>query len=248
MTTGNGRTARSEHRGVRLDEVSVRFGRTVALHPLSLDIGRGEFRFLTGKNGSGKTTLLRVLSGVRKPSGGSRSGPARSAYVPAAAGPPPLAVSTWLRKMPSPHREDPSEALSLLDELGFDGNLSRSCRSLSFGNLRKLLLAEALTSGESLIVIDEATAGLDPVGTERLVDIVHRKVESGTTVVVADQLNRHALRVGPVLVLQRGRCVRNAAEADVETTVRLVGPSDRSQQLIDLAKTVGFRPMKREDS
>ncbi len=232
---------------VRLQEAAVRFGAHTAVQPLTLDVGPGELLSVGGHNGSGKTTLLRLMAGVVKPSSGTRAGPKRAAYVPAAVQPPPMPVQQWLSSIPRPRRSDPASAIAGLDRLGFRGSLAKSCRALSFGNLRKLLLVEAFSSGEDLVVIDEATSGLDRPGTEGLVELVTEAMDQGIAVVAADQYGRRALRFGTPLFLDGGRAVEPEGEGDdpLQAVLRLSGPPERVEQMLAAAAEFGFSAQRR---
>lgn len=148
----------SESATVRLVDVTVRYGRLTVLRDVDFAVEPGECVAVSGANGVGKTTLLRALAGVFRPNAGRRVGPRTCAYVPATVEHTPVTAGHWLAGMPRSARADPHV---MLEALGFDGDLRAPCRALSFGNSRKLLLAEALSSGEQFVVIDEVSAGLD---------------------------------------------------------------------------------------
>ena len=151
-----------------LRDVSVRFGRRTVLSEVTVALQRGEVVGLRGANGSGKTTLLRVLAGVLRPSSGVRVQRPSVAFVPAAVMPPPVSAEHWLVGVRR-HRSGWSDAL---EQLCFDGDRSAPCRVLSLGNFRKVLLADALTSGADVVVLDEATVGLDDRGRAGVITLV----------------------------------------------------------------------------
>jgi energy-coupling factor transporter ATP-binding protein EcfA2 len=146
-------------------------------------------------------------------------------------------AGVWLDSIPRRQRIDPRQAL---EQLGFDGDLTKPCRALSFGNWRKLLLAEALSSGERLIVIDEATAGLDQVGVAGLAALISSLQATGTAFVVADQEQRISSTADATYRLERGR-VRHQQAGD-EVTVRMTGPSTGLPELLTRAEALGFSP------
>ena len=77
-----------------------------------------------------------------------------------------------------------SDALELL---GFDGDRTAPCRALSLGNLRKIFIADALTAAVDVILLDEATMGLDDRGRSALVELVAAAARRGTAVMQAEQ-------------------------------------------------------------
>ncbi len=222
------------------DQVVVRYGRHVVLKSVSASFGGGEVVAVRGANGSGKTTLLRMSVNAFKPNSGHRVGPARSAYVPATISPPSLAAGTWLKALPRPRRGDPNLAL---EHLGFDGNLAASCRTLSFGNLRKLLLAEALTSGEQLIVIDEISAGLDDRGLEGLENMIRELKGQGRAIILADQQSRPIPGADRTIRISNGALAEEAAGQDQMTEMTLRGPQQRVTELVEEAAELGFIPV-----
>jgi ABC-type Mn2+/Zn2+ transport system ATPase subunit len=227
---------------VVLSDVVVRFGRTVVLDRVSLSLGPGDLVGIRGSNGAGKTTLLRLLVNAYRPTAGTRRGPRRSAYVPAVIEPPALAAGVWLTRVPRPQRSDAGGALDALD---FDGDLGAPCRELSFGNLRKLMLAEAFSSGEQLVVVDEVSAGLDDAGLAGVRTLVDRARSSARTVVLADQQSR-PFPAGTSVIRVAGGVLHPESD-DAETgSVILRGPVAARPELLERANELGFAPV--EDS
>ncbi len=225
---------------VAVERATVRFGGLVVLDEVSLSCGAAQVVCVRGSNGAGKTTLLRLLAGVLRPSAGTRVGPRTCAYVPASLTPPSLSAQGWLRGVRARRREDPFAAL---EQLEFRGDLSRSCRTLSFGNLRKLLLADALSSAASLIVIDEAPAALDAEGRAGMARLIVANRDRGAAVVVAAQ-ERQAIEEADIVVWVGNRVLRETTAAtrseDVELTFR--GPSSHRNELTRAAEEFGYRP------
>jgi ABC-type multidrug transport system ATPase subunit len=224
---------------VRLDRATARFGRLVVLRDVSLSLRAGALTCVTGANGAGKTTLLRVLAGVRPPSAGARHGPATCAYVPAELTPPSLSPRRWL---PGVCRRRDTDPFAALGQLGFEGDLSASCRELSFGNLRKVLLADALSRGCDLVVVDEMRIGLDAAGLRGLAELVGTACARGAAVVVAVQEGEPVEAVDRSLVVRDGTVADVGADGvvpDIELTFR--GPSDRGTSLTQAAERLGFR-------
>ncbi len=160
---------------ITTDQLSKRFGRTIALDRLTLEVDRGEVFGFLGPNGAGKTTTVRLLLGLLKPtSGGARvlgldawGDPtrlhARVAYVPGEfAIWPQLTGGEMLELLGSLHGFTDDD---YRDELcgRFDFDPSRRGRSYSKGNRQKIAVIAALMTRAELFVLDEPTAGLDPL-------------------------------------------------------------------------------------
>lgn len=220
---------------VALVGAGVRFGTAVVLDGIDFSVAPGECVSISGANGSGKTTLLRVLAGVFRPNSGRRVGPPSCAYVPAVVGHTSIAAGPWLAGIPRTKRTDPHP---ILEALGFDGDLGNDCRALSFGNARKLLLAEALSSGEQLIVVDEASAGLDQRGLGGLFEAIAALRSAGRSFVLADQQSRPVL-IADVSFVVGGGAIRPKGRGHT-ATVRMTGPGENLDALTVRANDLGF--------
>jgi len=224
---------------VRLESAAVRFGRRVVLHDISVALHAGELACVRGANGAGKTTLLRLVAGVVRPTPGTRVGPRACAYVPPALSPPSLSAQHWLRSV---HRTRSSDPFAVLADLGFDGDVRASCRSLSFGNLRKVLLADAFSRRQYLVVVDEPLVGLDHRGREGLNALVGRTRTEGTTVLFAVQDDEIVVGVDRPFIVRDGG-LHDGRDDDADTHVTLRGPIRTRRQLLDDAARLGYRPI-----
>jgi ABC-type Mn2+/Zn2+ transport system ATPase subunit len=224
---------------VRLDGVTVRFGRHHVLRDVSLVIPEGEHACVRGANGAGKTTLLRLVAGAIRPTRGARRGPGSCAYVPPSLAPPTMSASGWLRGVRRVRIGDPEAALATL---GFDGNTATSCRELSFGNLRKVLLADVFTSAATLIAIDEVHVGLDHAGRSGLEQLIAAARSRRATVLVAAQDDDGVDGLDRTIVVGDGHV--RAASGNGLDVVRhtLCGPRAAEAELLDAAERLGFRP------
>ena len=223
---------------VRLDAVEVRLGGTPVLHDVTFEVRVGEHVCVRGANGAGKTTLLRLVAGALRPARGRRTGPRSCAYVPPALAPPSISVASWLRGVRRERVDDPWSALA---RLGFDDDGRSSCRALSFGNLRKMLLADAFTSAAPLLAIDEVHVGLDHTGRRGLEELVAVARARGAGVVVAAQDDDAVDGADRTLVIAAGRVAEQSPDGFVRRTLR--GPRTAESKLLDAAERLGFRPV-----
>ena len=203
----------------------------------NLAIARGEIIRVSGPNGAGKTTLLRVAANMLRPAKGRRIGRPRLAYVPAAVEPPLLPAGVWLAGLRRTRRVSPAE---LLEQLGFDGAPGRPCRELSFGNLRKVLLADAFSSLADLIVIDEATEGLDSRGAAAVLELMLGTRHRGGSVLFAEQQTRRMVGADRLVSVRHGTLVVESLSAG-DVTVSLRGPANALTELTRGAEALGFR-------
>ena len=126
--------------------------------------------------------------------------------------------------------------------LGFDDDSRSSCRELSFGNLRKVLLADAFTSAAPLLAIDEVHVGLDHTGRGGLEELVAAARARGAGVVVAAQDDDAVDGADRTLVIADGRVAEQSTpDALVRRTLR--GPRTAESALLDAAERLGFFPV-----
>ncbi|EMI55046.1 ABC transporter ATP-binding protein [Rhodopirellula sallentina] len=182
----------------------LRRGDVHALRGVSLQADRGQVFGLLGPNGAGKTTLIKILLGVIRSTGGRASLfglPAGSAEARSRVGylPESLRVDrhhtarSALRFYGKLSRLD-SDTIGqrsddLLELVGLKGRDRESVRRFSKGMLQRLGLAQALMHDPDLLILDEPTDGLDPVGRSEVRRVIERLRDAGKTIF----LNSHIL-------------------------------------------------------
>src|SRR3954466_13245161 len=175
-----------------------------ALLDLDLTIHRGEVFGLLGPNGSGKSTTIKLLLGLIFPSRGSASvlGEAagstvineRIGFLPEESylyrflnGEETLHFYGRLFKIP--RKELKRRVPALLDTVGLDEKArKRKLREYSKGMARRIGLAQALINNPDLILLDEPTTGLDPIGTREMKDLILSLKNQGKTVLLCSHL------------------------------------------------------------
>lgn len=182
----------------------LRRGDVVALRGVTLSVGAGQVFGLLGPNGAGKTTLIKILLGVIRSTGGSASLfglPAGSSAARSRVGylPESLRVDrhhtarSALKFYGRLSGLDAATIRSRSDELlrvvGLDGRDRESVRQFSKGMLQRLGLAQALMHDPDLLILDEPTDGLDPVGRSEVRRVIERLRDEGKTIF----LNSHIL-------------------------------------------------------
>lgn len=220
---------------IAIAEGVVAMGDRVLIDRLDLRVDPGSCVMIRGANGSGKTTLLRCLAGVKALKSGAKIGVERCAYVPAGWSTGGVSARRWLTCIP--RRVSSNGVDRCLERLGFEGSLDADWRELSYGNRRKLALAEAFASGEALVVIDELLAGLDRQGRLGLGALITDHLAAGRAIVVAEQDDVWVgWPVAEYRIIDRQLVQQNPlADAAATRTVTLSGTDDALARYLDSA-------------
>jgi len=156
--------------------LSIRVGSQEILKQVDLEIERGEIVTIVGPNGSGKTTLLRAIIGALSPSSGQivRAPKLTVGYVPQRLHIDATFPMTVARFMSMPRAPGKSACNAALQEAGVPDLSSRQMSELSGGQMQRVMLARALIGQPDLLILDEATQGLDQPGSAAF----YRQIES----------------------------------------------------------------------
>jgi len=211
---------------------------TTALAEIRFDVQKGEFCGILGANGSGKTTLLKVMDGLIKEYTGrvlldgdevTRLKPrdiyrkvglvfqnpddqlfAHTVFEDVAFGP---------RNMDFAEDEVQRRVNAALVSVEMADYAGKQINALSYGQKKRACIAGLLAMGHEILLLDEPTAGLDPMGEYRMMEILTRlNREEGVTIVMAT----HSVDLVPLFlhrlhILSRGRIVRSGAPEKVFT-------------------------------
>ena len=169
----------SDMRLVTLTNATIRHSGTPALDNIAFHIDKGEIVTILGPNGSGKSTLLRAIIGALPLSDGTleRAEGLRIGYVPQKLHIDPTLPLTVKRFLNLPVRISDSAAKAALTDAGVPGLINRQMTGLSGGQMQRVLLARALLAKPDLLILDEATQGLDQPGSAAF----YQKIETVRT-------------------------------------------------------------------
>jgi ABC-type Mn2+/Zn2+ transport system ATPase subunit len=184
---------------LRLDDVTVRYGRTVAVERASLVVDQGELIALVGPNGAGKSTLFRAALGLVPYQGtivvhqtrrrGVAFVPQRldvDLDFPIAAG---QVVATGRRALTArrilPSPSDRAAIARCMARVGLAGMEKRPLGALSGGEVQRVLVARALAQEPSVMLLDEPLSGVDAAATASLVELFARLADDGAAIVVS---------------------------------------------------------------
>jgi len=182
-------------------DVAFAYENQIVVADLNFNINQGEYLCIIGENGSGKTTLIKGLLGLKKPATGTiTAGDGLKAnqigYVPqqtlaqkdfpASVGEVVLSGCLNSRGLkPGYGEKEKQRALDNMKLLGISELKNRCYRELSGGQQQRVLLARSLCATSTLLLLDEPTAGLDPIATEDFYGILKNLNENhGITIIM----------------------------------------------------------------
>jgi ABC-2 type transport system ATP-binding protein len=241
---------------VEIADLRKSYGGVEALAGLNLRVPRGAICGLLGRNGAGKTTALKTLLGMTRPTSGTIRAHGFAADVPE--------QSLEIRRRTSfvSEERDLYSSMSVAGIVGFASGLyprwradlskeylrkldlpaDRLVKHLSRGMRTKLAWLLALSAGTELVVLDEPTAGLDPVATEELLQLLVGHVAAGGVTVL---LSTHQLAdveqiADHVAIVDRGRALVDAPLDDLRASYRRVQAvfADEAPQIAFAARGV----------
>jgi branched-chain amino acid transport system ATP-binding protein len=231
---------------LRVVSLTKSFGGFVALDNISLEIRKGERFGLIGPNGSGKTTLVNCISGVLRPNQGNvllrdeditqlppslraRRGIARSFQIPR-----PFRSMTVLENLmvaldfaagrpalePAAHRRD--VAMSILTRIGLVTKADALSTALTQVDLRKMELARALAMAPTLLISDEAMAGLSHSEVDEVLDLLMSLSGEDIAIIMIEHIMQAVMRFSErVMCLDAGRIIAIGAPAEVMANARV---------------------------
>ncbi|MBE0412176.1 metal ABC transporter ATP-binding protein [Yoonia sp.] len=152
---------------ITLENLSVRYGGQTVLRDVNLAIAPGEIVTIVGPNGSGKTSLLRAIIGATRPATGrvTHQKGLKIGYVPQKLHIDPTLPMTVERFLRLPGGFPRADCAAALDQAEVPDLSKQQMTSLSGGQFQRVLLARALINRPDVLLLDEATQGLDQPGS-----------------------------------------------------------------------------------
>ncbi|MBW3659663.1 MAG: ABC transporter ATP-binding protein [Actinobacteria bacterium] len=197
-----------------------RYGDTVAVAGLDLEVAAGETLALLGPNGAGKTTTVECCEGYRRPDAGTVRVLGLDPHADAGAlrarvglmlqegGVYPMAYPREVVRLFARFYADPMDPDGLLRHVGLDDASRTRFRDLSGGQKQRLSLALALVGRPEVVFLDEPTAGLDVAARRMTWDHVRHLQEQGVTIVLTTHLLDEAEELADrVAIVDRGQLV-----------------------------------------
>ncbi|MEM0376175.1 MAG: ABC transporter ATP-binding protein, partial [Thermofilum sp.] len=233
---------------IRVENLTYAYptSRDFVLRNVSFEVHRGEVLAVIGPNGAGKSTLLKALNGlVPHFYGGKYGGRVVVAGYEVLKTPisvlstkvgfvfqdpedqmSGLALTVWeevafgLMMLGFPREEIPKRVEEALSYVGLKGLEARSPFELSGGQMQRLAIATVLALKPEILVLDEPTAQLDPLGKFEVLSVVKRLADEGATIVIAEhEIEEIAYFADKILLLDRGQVVAYGPAREVLASV-----------------------------
>lgn len=239
-------------------KLTKRFSRITAVDGLDLQVNRGHVFGMLGPNGSGKTTTLGMLTGVVNPTSGSftwfgeppapetrrRIGAVleHPIFYPYLSGQKNLELNAMIKKCPS------SNIPRMLDLVELTARKDDKYRTYSLGMKQRLAIASALLNDPTVLILDEPTNGLDPMGIAEIRGLIRKIADEGKTIILASHLLDEVQKVCThFCVLKRGRLIHSGPVGLVGTTETVEVSADAENLHELLAKFHGAHSISREN-
>ncbi|MET8278109.1 ATP-binding cassette domain-containing protein [Micromonospora sp. NPDC005174] len=214
---------------ITLRGLTKRFGATVAVDALTVDIAPGRVTGFLGPNGAGKSTTMRMILGLDRPTAGQALVAGRSyrelrrplhevgALLDARAIHPTRSGRAHLLAMARSNGIPARRVDEVLDTVGLDGRAAaKPGRTLSLGMGQRLGIAGALLGDPPVLMFDEPVNGLDPDGVRWVRQLMRSLAEEGRTIFVSSHLmSEMQLTADQLVVIGRGRLLADAPVTDV---------------------------------
>lgn len=207
---------------ISVKEITKRFGKLVALDTVTLDLARGKSYALIGPNGSGKTTIIKSILGLVVPSSGEIEFEGKSifgdwkyrehiGYMPQIGRyPENMRIGQLMDMMRNIRKNSQKTDEELIDAFRLDRMYDKRMHALSGGTRQKVSAALAFLFDAPVLILDEPTAGLDPVSVEILKEKILREKRMGKLVIISSHILSDLEELtGNVVYLYEGRVQYN---------------------------------------
>lgn len=216
-----------------IQKLTKNFGKLCAVNNLDLEVKKGQVFGMLGPNGSGKTTTLGMLMGVVNPTSGSFSWFGEPAshltrkkigavlehpiFYPYLSGQKNLELNAMIKGA------DPGNIPKVLETVELTARRDDKFRTYSLGMKQRLAIASALVSDPIILILDEPTNGLDPMGIAEIREIIKKIAADGKTIILASHLLDEVQKVCThFAVLKRGTLMHTGPVDDVGKGEELV--------------------------
>jgi ABC-2 type transport system ATP-binding protein len=231
------------------------YGRLRAVNQLNLEVQQGQVFGMLGPNGSGKTTTLGMLMGVTNPTAGEFTWFGEPAthtlrkkigavlehpiFYPYLSGQKNLELNAMVKECPA------DNIPKVLDLVELSGRKDDKYKTYSLGMKQRLAIASALLNEPTVLILDEPTNGLDPMGIAEIRELTKKIAASGKTIILASHLLDEVQKVCThFAVLKKGNLIHTGPVDDVgrgaETVEVQADVANLSELLMDFSGTASI--------
>jgi len=229
-----------------ISNLTKHFGRIKAVNNLNLEVQRGQVFGMLGPNGSGKTTTLGMLMGVVNPTAGQFSwfGEPPTHHIrkkigavlehpifyPYLSGQKNLELNAMIKQCPA------ENIPNVLDLVELTERKDDKYRTYSLGMKQRLAIASALLNDPTVLILDEPTNGLDPMGIAEIRELIRKIAANGKTIILASHLLDEVQKVCThFCVLRRGDLIHTGPVGSVGSgaeTVEVIADSENTYEIL----------------
>ena len=230
---------------LQIENLTKNFGRLCAVNKMNLEVGTGQVFGMLGPNGSGKTTTLGMLMSVVNPSSGSFKWFGEEAthetrkkigavlehpiFYPYLTGQKNLELTAMIKGA------TPDQIAEVLQLVELTERRNDKYKTYSLGMKQRLAIASALLNNPQVLILDEPTNGLDPMGIAEIRELIKKIASDGRTIILASHLLDEVQKVCThFAVLKKGNMVYSGPVDDVRKgaeTVEVNADRDLSEAL-----------------
>jgi ABC-type multidrug transport system ATPase subunit len=236
----------------QVDQLTIHYGKRVAVDGLSLTLEAGQIALMLGPNGAGKSTTLSAMAGAILPTAGTitiagedvaQAPRSVRRKVGFADQPPALyeffTVAEHVGFVAQARGADAAAGEAVLEQLGLAKIMQRPCRELSFGMRQRVGLAAALVGPVRLALLDETLNGLDPHAARAARTTLRQAADAGAAILMSTHLLGVAERLcDRILVMDKGKLVADRRGSEL-TALLAQGPNAVEELYVSLIKDEG---------
>ena len=233
-----------------ISNLTKKFGRLTAVNNLNLEVKRGQVFGMLGPNGSGKTTTLGMLMSVINPTSGSYSwfGEAPTHHLrkkigavlehpifyPYLSGQKNLELNAMIKQCPV---ENIPNVLALVE---LTDRREDKYKTYSLGMKQRLAIASALLNDPTVLILDEPTNGLDPMGIAEIRELIKKIAANGKTIILASHLLDEVQKVcSHFAILRKGNLIHCGPVEEVTKGTETIEVRADAERLNELLMTFG---------
>lgn len=233
---------------ITIKDISKQFGKLQALNNVSLQLSAGECVALIGPNGCGKTTLIKTILGMVRPDAGTvlfngtdirnKDDYRRQiGYMPQIGRyPEHMTIGQVLTMIKGIRSDETSLDPELYEQFGIEGLLQKKMRTLSGGTTQKVSAVLAFLFRPRVLILDEPTAGLDPLAADLLKEKINKEKKAGRLILITSHiLSELEDLVSHVVFLQEGRLVLHQSTHTLKSNT---GENTIARSIVHLLRNV----------